>query len=394
MTIFLCSLFPDSLISVIRRNSIGPMANANNSLQRSIIMGLNYYFKDIYIITAPCIGAYPNRYKSIKIDYIDGEIIKGINGISLSFLNIVGYKNFNRYFQVSKHLNSLNGDVLFVYDLHLPFLIAAAKYKKKNVGTKICLIVPDLHGFTGESEKKWYKSKIWLEDKLLNKYISEVDSFVLISKYMREKIKIGGKPSVVIEGILPPFLSKEIALKKDRRKERQILYSGALDIRNGVDRLIQAFLSIDKDNYILIICGDGELRQYVESCSKVDQRIRYLGQISQDELFVLQQESTLLVNPRMPDQTFTRYSFPSKMMEYFASGNPVLSYKLDGIPDEYFDYCYVIKDMSVKALAEKIVLICEKDKEERDSFGHRAKKFISEKNAVSQCKLIKELIED
>ena len=38
------------------------------------------------------------------------------------------------------------------------------------------------------------------------------------------------------------------------------------------------------------------------------------------------------VNPRQNNEEFTKYSFPSKTMEYLASGVPVVAYKLDGIP--------------------------------------------------------------
>ena len=45
----------------------------------------------------------------------------------------------------------------------------------------------------------------------------------------------------------------------------------------------------------------------------------------------------LLVSPRLPDDFTTRYTFPSKVLEYITSGTPVLSNKLPGIPVEYDD---------------------------------------------------------
>jgi len=45
-----------------------------------------------------------------------------------------------------------------------------------------------------------------------------------------------------------------------------------------------------------------------------------------------------MVNPRRPEGEFTRYSFPSKTMEYLASGRPVIMHWLAGIPEDYRPY--------------------------------------------------------
>ena len=46
----------------------------------------------------------------------------------------------------------------------------------------------------------------------------------------------------------------------------------------------------------------------------------------------------ILVNFRSPNEELTKYSFPSKILEYISSGSLVLSTRLLGIPDEYFSY--------------------------------------------------------
>lgn len=55
-----------------------------------------------------------------------------------------------------------------------------------------------------------------------------------------------------------------------------------------------------------------------------DRRIQYLGSIPHDEILQLQRTASLLVNPRTPEGIYTKYSFPSKTMEYLASGTPTL----------------------------------------------------------------------
>ena len=70
---------------------------------------------------------------------------------------------------------------------------------------------------------------------------------------------------------------------------------------------------------------------------------------------ILHKRATALINPRKPNSKITRFSFPSKNMEYLSSGTPMIGYKLDGIPSEYYDYFYTIDDSSEKSLRNTIV---------------------------------------
>ena len=65
-------------------------------------------------------------------------------------------------------------------------------------------------------------------------------------------------------------------------------------------------------------------------------------------------------------------------MEYLASGTPTLLYKLDGIPNEYYEYCYAIdgNDDTVHTLSKKIVEILSKPNKENKELGIKAKDFI------------------
>ena len=106
-----------------------------------------------------------------------------------------------------------------------------------------------------------------------------------------------------------------------------------------------------------------------------------------------QREATLLVNPRTPEGEFTKYSFPSKTMEYLASGVPTLIYSLQGIPDEYLDYCFHLEEMGVDALYSKIEEIFHTDSFTLKDIGAKARHFILDnKNPYEQCLKVLELI--
>ena len=106
-----------------------------------------------------------------------------------------------------------------------------------------------------------------------------------------------------------------------------------------------------------------------------------------------QLKATLLVNPRPSMEEFTKYSFPSKNMEYMASGTPVLTTPLQGMPQEYNDYVYLFEDETVEGMSKTLARILIQDKRELYDKGISAKKFVmKEKNNVVQAGKIKELI--
>ncbi|MEZ7821215.1 MAG: glycosyltransferase, partial [Patescibacteria group bacterium] len=146
-------------------------------------------------------------------------------------------------------------------------------------------------------------------------------------------------------------------------------------------------------NYRLIICGSGKLMELVRSAAAKDARIKYIGQVNREEVLVYQRKSTLLINPRQPNNGLTRYTFPSKTMEYMASGTPLLMYELEGIAKEYFNYCYTLDDLSPEALKNTLVNILSKSNEELSIKGRLAREFIiNQKSSKVQVKKILDLI--
>ena len=181
---------------------------------------------------------------------------------------------------------------------------------------------------------------------------------------------------------------------KEKSKTRIILYSGTLAKRYGVMNLVQAFMDMPDPACHLMICGDGDAKEEILLSARKDKRIIYKGLLPRYEILALQKQADLLVNPRTPEGEFTKYSFPSKTMEYLASGTPTLLYRLPGIPDEYFDYCFVLDDLRVEALRRKMDEILSLPYERLRLMGEKARKFVLEqKNPVRQCEKIFQLIQ-
>src|SRR5690606_15738320 len=159
--------------------------------------------------------------------------------------------------------------------------------------------------------------------------------------------------------------------KKKPSKIKSILYTGTLNKKYGILILLEAFELIKKDNYQLWICGAGEAEEDITKISANDHRIKFFGRVSRKEALRLQRKATVLINPRKSEEVFTKYSFPSKNMEYLLSGRPTIAYKLPGIPAEYEEYMFFIEDETAQGMAKKIIEACEKDPEELFEFGKK-----------------------
>jgi glycosyltransferase involved in cell wall biosynthesis len=150
---------------------------------------------------------------------------------------------------------------------------------------------------------------------------------------------------------------------------------------------------IPNSDYRLWICGEGNAKEKVLDSAKLDGRVIYYGQLPHKDIIRLQKTVTVLINPRTSEGEFSKYSFPSKTLEYMASGTPCILYKLEGIPFEYYEYCYIIEDESITGVKEKIIEVCTKNQIELDEFGKKAANFIfNYKNPSYQVKKIFDMI--
>ena len=135
------------------------------------------------------------------------------------------------------------------------------------------------------------------------------------------------------------------------------------------------------DDMELWLCGEGDLKEYVIEQAQMDNRIKYWGVLSNKKVKELEYQSCYLINPRFSNEDYTKYSFPSKTLEYMSTGVPTIITRLKGIPEEYFKYVIILEDESIegiKLLLEKIKKVPYK---ECCSMGEEAKKFVFEKKS-------------
>lgn len=394
-------LFPKDNKEAIIRNSRGPIQFAADALEWGYVSGLSALNVDFEIFNAPFIGSYPKRYAKPFYTLRSKEAMPG--GVTLtdvSFCNFTGYKLISRWLHMRRSLKRWFDDspgettVLIVYSIHTPFLKAAIDLKRKRKNVKVVLVAPDLPEYMDAGKSALRTVFDAINRRVQNRLYKLVDGYVLLSEYMRERLPVEGKPVTVIEGM---FYAEEEPMEEPLKisdQKKILLYTGTLDSRYGILSLLKSFMSLKNPDYRLVICGDGNSREFLQQCAAEDSRILYQGQLPRNEIMAWQRRATLLINPRTPEGEFTKYSFPSKTIEYFASGTPTLLYELPGIPQEYYDYCFTIEDLSQEALARKIDEILSRDSGPLCALGQRARQFVlTQKTPEHQCKKLIDLIE-
>lgn len=399
--LFLCGYFENKYQEEIQNKTKTFVENAANIFQERLIRGLENQ-TDVKVVSAPFIGAWPKAYSDKKFTQFEDKKSENGNIKStvhyVAFNNIWGIRNISRRNALKKEVDVfLKTDtdckkVIIVYSPHTPLLEAAVYGKSKDKNIHISLIIPDLPQYMNLSKDRhmiydFFKRIDIKRFKALNNY---VDSYMVLTKYMIADLKIERRPHIVIEGIAK---KEKDYLKKEGNTEKRIAFAGKLNESFGIKLLIDAFQKIQRTDVHLDICGGGELKEYIEDMCKKDNRIHYYGLVSAEQSFSILRRADILVNPRQNNEEYTKYSFPSKDIEYLLTGNIVIAYMLDGIPDIYKNFFLVPNDETTEALVETLeAALVEPINKTKERFC-RAKQYLEdERNEYVVARKIMEMI--
>lgn len=331
-----------------------------------------------------------NKFTKLKKFILDDDKENGVNFYYLRTVNIKLLNNIYDYIQLKKKLKDLlkeNGDCVVIYDiLRLTCVKAVLSFCKKNK-IKSYGIVTDVPG------KRAFKGSILrrLLDSVLFSDIKKCNGYIFMTKQMNDYINKTGKPWCLIECVCDKNIDVS-DIPKDSEK-KICMYAGSLNKVYGIEHLIEGFIKSSMDDAVLKIFGTGDYVEEVKKIASENENIEYCGLVSNDIILLEEKKADLLVNPRPNIGEYTKYSFPSKTLEYMASGTPMVGFKLDGIPDEYFDYIYTFSEYTVDGFAQSFKTILSQDKKELEKFGKEAQKFVLEnKNNVVLSKRIIDLI--
>jgi len=214
--------------------------------------------------------------------------------------------------------------------------------------------------------------------------------YVFLTEAMNSVVNTKDKPYIIVEGVVDETIQRNSAIS-EKEMPRVVMYAGSLHEKYGIKLLVEAFASIELQDVKLVIYGSGPYAKELKEL-KLD-NVEYRGLLPTDEIVKAEERASLLVNPRPTHEEFTKYSFPSKNMEYMASGTPLLTTRLPGIPQEYFPYIYLFKEENHKGFTFALKEVLTKDPSELKQKGEDARAFVlQKKNNCSQTARILELI--
>ena len=231
--------------------------------------------------------------------------------------------------------------------------------------------------------------------KINDKIIAGADGFVLLTRQMSDKINPENKPFIVVEGQSDASLAAVPDSERYEYKDgkKVVIYAGSILKLYGIQNLVEGFVKADIKDAELRVYGDGDYRDELTELCKTHENVKYMGVKPNAEIVEDERRAALLVNPRPTAPEYTKYSFPSKNMEYMASGTPVMTTGLPGRPDEYRQYVWLIDDETPDGVAAKLKEFFAQSPDERYKKGASARRFvIDEKSNVKQAEKILKFI--
>lgn len=265
----------------------------------------------------------------------------------------------------------------------LAALIASKIRKIKTVG-----IVTDV------PSRRPNNSRVLLRERINLWIMRRFDSYLLLTEYMNAIVNPNNKPYIVLEGHSDIRMRKKENKLEDKNPKKVCFYAGTLRKVYGIDNLVIGFVEANVPDSELHIYGDGDYLKDLLQLSEKYANVKYLGIVPNHVIVQEEMKATLLVNPRPTDADYTKYSFPSKNMEYMASGTPVLTTSLPGMPEEYKKYVYVLEDESANGIKNALREILSQPKEILHEKGKQAKEFVMrEKNNIVQAKKVIQMLE-
>jgi len=352
-----------------------------NMAQVNLLVGLKHAGLPASAIIAPCpIQAFP-RSRRLFVRGRKETLSEGLRVSLIPFLNITPLKEISIGIGTVLSLirwgwrSRSKKRVVFTYNLSVPpgiFTLFAARL----IGAKSMACIADVN-VPGETvpNNLWHRIDYRLQRWLIPRYDAHVvvtDSIMRDFAPQKQYLRLEG-------GVTTETLERmKCAIKRNDIEDKfTIVAAGTLSEYNGIPEILQAFSLLHDASYRLVIAGDGPLRKTVEDAAARDSRIQYVGYLQFGEVLELYSKASVLLCMRITKRVNTKYFFPSKVMEYLASGVPVVSTCTNHIEEEFKGLLYFLRNETPEELANLIRQIANSDPGERRELARKARAFMA-----------------
>lgn len=207
-----------------------------------------------------------------------------------------------------------------------------------------------------------------------------LDGLVVLTRNMAQDFA-PQVPFISVEGAIDGPLTRSIVAESPSEQNGQfvLMYAGLLSEFDGVHWLLEAFSLLSEERFRLVIVGRGPEQERVLEAAKNDSRISYMGYLTHEEVLKKYQRAHVLINPRPSAPLSTRYVFPSKLIEYLASGTPTITTATAGVLENYGEYAFILREETPTGLANLIRYVASISKTERCRMGSAARHYMLER---------------
>jgi glycosyltransferase involved in cell wall biosynthesis len=296
------------------------------------------------------IDAYKVKRKNSKVTKNDSpknvfvhEIESKFSSLSPSMAYLIG-RSFTVEKRFDKLLKEVSPDVIHYHNISLlgysvlkktgPLnLYTAHDYwlicQTNNLMRKNCTVCQKKNCFHCAIENR-KTPQLWRHFGGYKKAVQNIDLLISPSEYVRQRIveEIDVK-SCIVPNFAPAPKGK---LTDAKYPAPYFLFVGMLEKHKGILNLLEVFKELNsKSSYHLIIAGGGgltnEIKAFIEKNS-LNEKIQFLGFVSQDELYSLYFNAAALIVPSIwPENA------PLVTLEAVSLGTPIIVSKMGGLPE-------------------------------------------------------------
>jgi len=183
-------------------------------------------------------------------------------------------------------------------------------------------------------------------------------------------IRLGADPErtmVVPYGVDTGRFAPDRDVRAERRAQLGVSASkllvaaaGRLVSKKGFEYLIDALARVP--DAVLVLAGDGSLREELQqraASSRVRERVRFLGDRTQDDVAALFSAADVIVAPSIRDDAGNVDGLPNVVMEALASGTPLVTTSAGGIGAVVEDTvtALVVSERDIEGIASALTRI-------------------------------------
>lgn len=226
--------------------------------------------------------------------------------------------------------------------------LLAAKKAFKPLGIKVIYDCTEWNSFTeGSALKRAVKT---LDSRLIeNRLTHACDGVIAVSSTMAKKY--GDKKPLIV---LPPLVDLSDGIWRQPKLEHErftFCYAGSPSDKDRLDILLDAFSGLDKNETELLIIGVSR-EEY--GSGSVPSNVTLLGRLSHEETVRQILSCGCFVFLREPTRRNTA-GFPTKFVEAFTCGVPIITTNVSDIADYADDSCVLLDDISVRSVRDALL---------------------------------------